>query len=154
MLVFGLNVGRITLYLSACMALSWGYFVNWFKKLSHGRCADSGLEWALWRKLPLIAVAGTLLPFAGLALAYLMADAQAGPAEVRWLQLLTYMVAGAVVFHWSMVATVAIGCLIVMVMKGPAYVADGYMVSHSDQPRTAMETAEEAKAYRLPEAAE
>ncbi|MEO6322860.1 MAG: hypothetical protein ABIR56_19430 [Polaromonas sp.] len=128
--------------------------MNLFKKLSHRRCAASGLEWTLWRKLPLIAVVGTLLPLASLALVYLLADSQPGPAEARWLQMLNYVVVGVIVFHWSMVATVAIGCLIVMVMKGPGYVADGYKVSHGDQPRAVMETAEEATAYRLPAAAE
>jgi hypothetical protein len=40
-----------------------------------------------------------------------------------------------VLFHWSLVVTAAIGCAIVMVMKGPAYAADSYTVSHSDRPR-------------------
>lgn len=127
--------------------------MNWLKKLSHSRRAASGLEWTLWRKLPLITVVGTLLPLAGLALVYLLADSKPDPAEARWLQMLNYVVGGVIIFHWSMVATVAIGCLIVMVMKGPGYVADGYKVSHSDQPRATMETAEEARAYRLPAAA-
>ena len=61
-------------------------------------------------------------------------------------------VGGVIIFHWSMVLTIGIGCVIVMVMKGPGYVADGYWVSHSDQPRAVQETAEEASAYRLPEA--
>jgi hypothetical protein len=29
---------------------------------------------------------------------------------------------------------VAIGCVIVMLMKGPAYVADAYELPHRDQP--------------------
>jgi len=41
------------------------------------------------------------------------------------------------------VLAVAIGCIIVMVMKGPAYVADGYQLSHREQPCEAMETVEE-----------
>jgi len=28
--------------------------------------------------------------------------------------------------HWTLVLTLAIGCVIVMLMKGPAYVADAY----------------------------
>jgi hypothetical protein len=47
-----------------------------------------------------------------------------------------------------MVATVAIGCIIVMIMKGPSYQADSYPLSHSDQPRTTQETDEEAAAKR------
>ncbi len=33
---------------------------------------------------------------------------------------------GVVVLHWALVLTLALGCFIVKVMKGPAYVADGY----------------------------
>ena len=125
--------------------------MNWFKKLTHTQRAASGLEWTLWRKLPLIALVGTVLPLLCLALVLALADPQPGAAEARWLQMLTYVVGGVVVFHWSMVATIAIGCVIVMVMKGPGYVADGYKLSHSDQPRQAMETNEEAAGHRLPQ---
>lgn len=124
--------------------------MNWLKKLPQNRRANSGLEWLLWRKLPLIALLGTLLPLLSLGLVHLLADPQASAADIRWLQMAGYVVGGVIVFHWSMVATVAIGCVIVMVMKGPGYVADGYRVSHSDQPREKMETDEEAAAYRLP----
>mgnify|MGYP001793671462 CR=1 FL=1 len=128
--------------------------MNWFKKLSSSRSAASGLEWTLWRKLPLIPLAGTLLPLTVLALVHLLANPEASAAEARWLLMIDYVVGGVVVFHWSMVATVAIGCVIVMVMKGPGYVADGYRVSHGDQPRAAMETSEEAAGYRLGERSE
>jgi hypothetical protein len=30
------------------------------------------------------------------------------------------------VLHWTLVLTLALGCFIVRVMKGPAYVADAY----------------------------
>jgi hypothetical protein len=30
--------------------------------------------------------------------------------------------------HWTLVLTLAIGCVIVMLMKGPAYVADAYPI--------------------------
>lgn len=125
--------------------------MNWFKKLPHTRRANSGLEWLVWRKLPLIALSGTLLPLLGLGLLHLFAEPQAGAAEVRWLQIADYVVGGVIFFHWSMVITVAIGCVIVMVMKGPGYVADGYRVSHSDKPREKMETVEEAANYRMAE---
>ena len=124
--------------------------MNWLKKLPQSPRSESGLEWRLWRKLPLIALAGTVLPLLALGLVHLLADPNGSAADARWLQMVDYMVGGLVVFHWSMVATVAIGCVIVMVMKGPGYVADGLRVSHSDQPRASMETDEEAAAYRLP----
>ena len=44
------------------------------------------------------------------------------------------VVAGVVVLHWTVVLTLAIGCIIVMLMKGPAYVADAYHLNDSDRP--------------------
>ena len=43
----------------------------------------------------------------------------------------------AVILHWSIVCTVAIAAFIVMVMKGPAYVADAYPLVDSDTPEVA-----------------
>jgi hypothetical protein len=108
--------------------------MRWLNKLPHSIRSASGLEWALWRKLPLIALVGTALPLLGLALYHAAADA-GNPAEARALQLAEYIVFGVIVFHWTLVITAAIGCVVVMVMKGPGYVADGLEVSHSDQPR-------------------
>ena len=88
--------------------------MNWLKKIPNSIRSASGLEWVLWRKLPLIALMGTLLPL----------------------------------FHWSMVLTAAVGCVIVMGMKGPGYQADSYPLSHSDQPRNDPQSAEEAARYR------
>lgn len=108
--------------------------MNWLKKLPGSRRAATGLEWAIWRKLPLIFLVGTGLPLAALALLHLLVE-PASAAVVRWLQMANYLVIGVVIFHWTAVLTVGIGCVIVMVMKGPAYAADSYAVSHSDQPR-------------------
>ena len=120
----------------------------WFNKLPHTKRAASGLEWTLWKKLPLITLAGSFLPLAVLALVYLMYGDSPDPSTARWLLKMTYVVVGIILFHWSMVITVAIGCFIVMAMKGPGYVADGYLLPHSDQPRTTSETTGEAKANR------
>ena len=128
--------------------------MDWLKKIPQTGRTPSGLEWRLWRKLPLIALIGTVLPLLCLALVHLLSDSAPDAAEARRIQMLDYVIGGVIVFHWSMVVTVGIGCVIVMVMKGPGYVADGYKLSHSDQPRPALETPEEAAAYRLPKAAE
>jgi hypothetical protein len=37
-----------------------------------------------------------------------------------------YQLLGLVILHWTLVLTVAIGCAIVLLMKGPAYAADSY----------------------------
>ena len=109
--------------------------MDWLKKLPDSIRSPSGLEWTLWRRLPLIFLVGTALPLAAVVALHLATDVQSA-AEARWLQTMDYVVAGVVVFHWSAVLTTAIGCVVVMLMKGPAYVADGMEVSHSDQPRS------------------
>jgi hypothetical protein len=38
--------------------------------------------------------------------------------------------------HWNIVLTVAIGAFMVMVMKGPAYVADAYPLEDAEAPAT------------------
>jgi hypothetical protein len=113
--------------------------MSWLNKLPNSIRSASGLEWTLWRKLPLIFVVGTALPLALAVALHLLTD-QSGAADLRWLQIMDYMVAGVVIFHWTAVATLAIGCVVVMLMKGPGYVADDPMeVSHSDQPRSSIE---------------
>ncbi|MDD5324259.1 MAG: hypothetical protein PHR71_02935 [Polaromonas sp.] len=118
--------------------------MNWLQKLPNLPRSASGLEWTLWRKLPLIALLGTVLPLLGLGLVHLLADPSASAAQERWLQMADYVAWGVLLFHWTMVLTVGIGCVIVMLMKGPGYVADGYVVSHSDRPRETRQTDEEA----------
>ena len=40
------------------------------------------------------------------------------------------------VLHWTVVFTVGIAAFIIMVMKGPAYVADPYHLDDADTPDT------------------
>jgi hypothetical protein len=122
--------------------------MNWLQKIPNSIRTASGLEWRLWRKLPKIALLGTVLPLVGLGVLHWMNDPQASAAQARWLQMADYFVGAVIVFHWTMVLTIAIGCIIVMVMKGPGYMADSYPVSHSDQPRAQHETEAEAASKR------
>lgn len=108
--------------------------MNWFTVLKDSQRAASGLEWQIWRKLPLIALLGSLLPallWLGLDL---WLDAASNARDARFLSTAGYVAVGAAVFHLTMVLTVGIGCAVVMVMKGPGYVADAYPVPHRDRP--------------------
>ncbi len=108
--------------------------MNWLQKLPNSRRSPSGMEWLIWRKLPHIFAIGTLLPLAALGALHFLTETNSAANE-RWLQMVDYFVTGLVIFHWTAVLTIGIGCVIVMLMKGPAYVADGFEVSHSDLPR-------------------
>jgi hypothetical protein len=117
--------------------------MSWLNKLPNSIRSASGLEWTLWRRLPLILLVGTALPLAAAVALHLFADLPT-EADLRWLQTMDYVVAGVVVFHWTAVFTIAIGCVVVMLMKGPGYVADDPLeLSHSDKPRSSMEQSEE-----------
>lgn len=108
--------------------------MNWLKRLpGHTRSAP-GLEWALWKKLPWIWLVGTALPLALWVLAYGLAPANPSPPQERALTQWLYIAIGVVLLHGTLVLTAAIGCVIVMLMKGPAFVADGFDVQHTDQP--------------------
>lgn len=108
--------------------------MNWLRKLPGYQRTPAGLEWRLLRLMPTVWLAGTVLP-ALMALGarwFLAADTVAELA--RKIQLVDYMMIGLGLFVWTLVLTASIGCLIVWLMKGPAYVADGFEVSHSDRP--------------------
>lgn len=108
---------------------------GWLNKLEGFQRSAPGLEWALLKRLPRILFWGTLVPVL-LALGWhWFSPDNPTPAEERNLLLFDYVIAGVVVLHWTVVLTVAIGAVIVMVMKGPAYVADAYPLNDSDQPR-------------------
>jgi len=101
--------------------------MNLFNKLPGFVRSAPGLEQLIWRRLPAILLWGTLLPLvlAGVNRALAPGVAESGNSAGALL-LWDYTMFGVVVWHWTMVLTLALGCFIVRVMKGPAYVADAY----------------------------
>jgi hypothetical protein len=92
-----------------------------FTKLPGFIQSASGFEWVLFKKLPLLWLLGTLV--ASLPMAYVYFFDQ--PIDLE-KQKTIYLSVGLIFSYWFMVGTVAIGCVVVMIMKGPAYVADPY----------------------------
>ncbi|OIN91864.1 MAG: hypothetical protein AUJ20_09665 [Comamonadaceae bacterium CG1_02_60_18] len=109
--------------------------MNWLNKLPGFQRTPYGFEWRLLRMLPHVLLAGTVLPALAAVLArFLITHGSVAEVE-RHLQTFDFAMIGVVVLVWTAVLTVGIGCIIVWLMKGPAYVADGYSVSHSDKPK-------------------
>lgn len=109
--------------------------MNWLRKLPGFQQTPYGFELRLLRLMPTVCVAGTFLPaLMSFAARFLITDGSAAELARR-IQLFDFMMIGLLIFIWSLVVTVTIGCVIVWLMKGPAYVADGFEVSHSDAPR-------------------
>ena len=101
--------------------------MNLFNKLPGFVRSAPGMEHLIGRRLPAILLWGTLLPLvlAGANRALAPTAAQSGHYDAALL-LWDFKMFGVVVLHWTLVLTVALGCFIVRVMKGPAYVADAY----------------------------
>jgi hypothetical protein len=101
--------------------------MNLFNQLPGFVRSAPGLEQRIWRRLPAILLWGSLLPLllAGVNHALAPAAAETGVGNGELL-LWDYQMIGVVVLHWTLVLTLALGCFIVRVMKGPAYVADAY----------------------------
>ena len=93
-----------------------------------------GLERVIWRKLPHAAIASTLIPLLFyLYIQYYPPVPDGGSVEKTVMSAGIAAIAIAVTL-WTAILTVAIGCWIVMVMKGPAKHADSYELSDAEQP--------------------
>jgi hypothetical protein len=106
----------------------------WLRKWPGFQRSPSGLEWVLWRRLPFIFLVGASVPCAIVVVAWFLSSGDVQAATHRQLMQWIYMMVGMLILHLTLVLTLAIGCVIVMVMKGPAYVADPYFLDGSKQP--------------------
>jgi hypothetical protein len=101
-------------------------------KLPGFRRAHVGLEWTVMRRLPMIALAGTGLPIVGALAATLFLGGDSASAKLA--ATIQIVLASVLVLHWTIVFTAALLCVIVLIAKGPAYVADAYPLIDSDRP--------------------
>jgi hypothetical protein len=100
--------------------------MKYLQKLDGFQRSPAGLEWHIWKKLHVILTAGTALPLLASAGAYVLDGLDTAAQNARAVEQFFYVMLGVVMLHWTLVLTLAIGCVIVMLMKGPAYVADAY----------------------------
>jgi hypothetical protein len=98
--------------------------VDAFQRLPGGQRTPPGLERRILRLLPKALIQGSLLLLLPSLLVRLQGDAVS--ADIFAFNTVDHWVLGLLFLHWNVVLTVAIGAFIVMVMKGPAYVADPY----------------------------
>lgn len=85
--------------------------------------APAGVEWLLFKKIPKIFALG-VAGFGGAAL-YLNFFSSLPEADA---QRYIYLCLGLLFSYCFFVGAACIGCIVVMIMKGPAYVADPYML--------------------------
>jgi hypothetical protein len=98
--------------------------MDWFKKL-HTHRYPPGLERRIWRHLPRALVDSIVIP-AGLSVAARLLPPDGTAFEVaRATRSVDIFALASGITAVTAVITVGIGCIVVMIMKGPAYLADG-----------------------------
>ncbi|MDJ0654106.1 MAG: hypothetical protein QNJ40_08140 [Xanthomonadales bacterium] len=107
--------------------------MSWFNKL-HNRKTPPGLERVIFRKLPMLTLGGTLIPFFVAMGTRLWPPAGTSAEIAKHITTVDITAIATVITVWTALFTVAIGCVLVMVMKGPAYVADAYSMEKPDKP--------------------
>ena len=103
-----------------------------FRKVDDYR-EPPGLERVVLSKLPLFWAGGTAVPLLVILLGRLIPAAGPALEMAKQQRILDFIMFGALLTVWTAALTVAIGCLVVIVMKGPHYAADSYYLDGSHQ---------------------
>jgi hypothetical protein len=107
---------------------------QWFNKLPGFTRTPAGHERTILRLLPRVLVLGTAalaLPSLAVRALLVLWPEVASASAVTTIDIYGISLA---IFHWAILCVVAIAAFIVMVMKGPAYVADPYPLNDADTP--------------------
>ncbi len=102
----------------------------------HGRKTPPGLEQKILRKMPLMFLAATVITVSLSVIARLMPAKETSIDAAKQVATVDIFVMAAIATIWTALITVTIGCVIVHIMKGPAYVADAYPLDSADQPKS------------------
>lgn len=96
----------------------------------------AGLEWMILKKIPKILLGGIFIPF--FMSIFVRLFPIAGTAAEIEKHLISIDIFSISLFLMVALAafTVTIGCVIVVLMKGPGYVADAYELEDFDHPRS------------------
>lgn len=110
--------------------------MNLLQKMPGQRREPPGLEWYILKRLPVFLLLGTALPAAVYLYANLYPDPAGGETVEKYLSGIAIAAVATVLTVWTAAFTMAIGCAVVWIMKGPAYIADGYPLSDAERPGT------------------
>ena len=102
------------------------------KSSRHGEAP--GLERVILGKLPLYSLGGTLIPVFMSLLARCFPRQTESSLLGKQIMTVDIFAIAIGITAWTAVLTVAIGCIIVIVMKGPQYTADSYHIDDSEFP--------------------
>jgi len=107
--------------------------MNYLTKL-HNRHEPHGLEWKILKRLPRVLLFGTLAFVLVPVLSRLFVSGLEAEEMNRLISMVDIYAIALGITLWTAVFTVAIGCIVVVLMKGPGYVADAYDLIDSSTP--------------------
>jgi len=109
--------------------------VDLFTKLPNFQKAPAGLERKILRLLPKVLLVGTTVIALPSLIVRVWSVSDAPYLVAKLIKTVDIYTFSLLATFWTALFTFAIGALTVMVMKGPAYVADAYPLIDSDAPR-------------------
>ena len=108
--------------------------MNWLEKQHPVTRNSPGLEWKIFKKLHLIGVGGIgLLLAIGLGNRWLNSNLNLIHYQ-QWITKVDAVLWGVLFTFLSLMVALIVGCVLVIVMKGPQYRADSYIMSDVDEP--------------------
>jgi len=108
--------------------------MNLFNRLPGFTRSPAGVERVVLRRLPAVLLGGSLLLGLPSVIARLVPWPGSETDTLVRIATVDIVAISVLVLHWTVVLTVAIAATIVLVMKGPAYVADPYPLADADRP--------------------
>jgi hypothetical protein len=108
--------------------------MKYLNKLPNSRREPAGLERVILRKLPATLLGGTLIPLFVSVASHLFPPAGTVVEIAKHLKTIDILSIATGLTVWTAAFTVAIGCVVVVLMKGPGYVADAYDLVDSEHP--------------------
>lgn len=110
--------------------------VAWLRRLPGSVREAAGVERVILRRLPSATLAASALVACCAAVTMALQDTAASPVQDRLASDVLILSVALLATLWTAAFTLAIGCAIVVVMKGPGYVADAYPLADADHPTT------------------
>ena len=118
-----------------------------FKKLPGFEKAPPGLERKILRWIPRVFLVGTVLILLPSVITRIWTLGQEPWIVSKLLTTVDIYAFSLLTVLWTALFTVGLGALTVMIMKGPAYVADAYPLPDADKPRSLQDDASPAASY-------
>ena len=106
-----------------------------FKKLPGHRTSPPGKERWILRQAPMWTLMGTLAILMPSILIRVFPNEGSIAGSAGTAGLIDILVIATLICYWIALFTIVIGAYIVVLMKGPAYVADAYPLEDADRPK-------------------